>query len=369
MANDEIRDLMGRYATGSLSADEQQRLFDAALDDQDLFDELAREQELKSLIDEPGARDRLIRALEPPKRKVSWIFALVPVAVAVVFVILFVYPDRFRKPSPQSTVATATTAVPQTEIASAGKPAAEQPVSEPRPAATPLVRDKASEPPPKALEKKAEGREEEDRRTLDRKEETKKDTAKDQVAAAPPPPPAAPPPPPKEKQAAEAKSTTESEQLQVQAVAPQVQRYDAQQQKAQNAPGGPRQQNAVQQPAARKAQALPVAGASAGLLTLPPFGFHYSVETPGHLIIIPAGDGTLSVKSADGTVLFAPQRIAVGITNDIALPDSVSSVTMVFSRGATAPQITPSVRTDPQGDVTATSASVTAVAIDLKINR
>jgi hypothetical protein len=366
MANDEIRDLIGRYATGSLSAEEQQRLFDAALDDQDLFDELAREQELKSLIDEPGARDRLIRALEPPKRKVSWIFALVPVAAAIAFVILFVHPERFRKPSPQSTVATATTAPPQTEIASAGKPPAEPPVSQPQPAGSPRLRDKALEPPPKALEKKAEGREEEDLRTLDRKEEAKKDAAKDQIAAAPPPPPAAEPL--KEKQAAEAKSTAET--VQVQAMAPEVRRYDAQQQKTQNAPGGPRQQNAVQQPTPQRARAAaPAAGDSAGLLTLPPFGFHYSVETPGHLIIIPAADGTLSVKSADGTVLFAPQRIAVGITNDIALPGTVSSLTIVFSRGATAPQVTPSIRADPQGDVTATSASVTAVAIDLKINR
>jgi len=40
---DEIRKLIGGYATGTLTAAEQKLLFDAALDDQELFDELARE--------------------------------------------------------------------------------------------------------------------------------------------------------------------------------------------------------------------------------------------------------------------------------------------------------------------------------------
>src|SRR6516225_3269122 len=89
MPSDDIRDLMGRYATGSLSVEEQKRLFDAALDDQELFDELAREQEMKMLLDAPGARDRLIHALAPPKRKAPWIFAVAATAALTVVLALF----------------------------------------------------------------------------------------------------------------------------------------------------------------------------------------------------------------------------------------------------------------------------------------
>src|SRR5271154_1644932 len=87
---DDIRDLLGRYATGSLTAEEHKRLFDAALDDQELFEELAREDEMKELLAGPGVRDRLIHSLQPPKRRLPWVLALAPVAVlsAVLMVVL-----------------------------------------------------------------------------------------------------------------------------------------------------------------------------------------------------------------------------------------------------------------------------------------
>src|SRR5580658_7039488 len=75
---------MSGYATGSLSDSDRRRLFDAALDDQNLFDQLAHEQALKDLIDQPGARDRLIAALAPAetpraigawKKPLAWGFA------------------------------------------------------------------------------------------------------------------------------------------------------------------------------------------------------------------------------------------------------------------------------------------------------
>lgn len=55
MTRDEIRGLIGGYATGSLSEAEQKLLFEAALDDQELFDELAREQALKELLGRQGS--------------------------------------------------------------------------------------------------------------------------------------------------------------------------------------------------------------------------------------------------------------------------------------------------------------------------
>ncbi|MFM2125141.1 MAG: hypothetical protein RL328_1592 [Acidobacteriota bacterium] len=78
MTRDEARKLLGGYATGTLTEAERKLLFDAALDDQDLFDELAAEQALKELIEEPGVRGRLIAALEPKKQRAWW-----PWAVAV----------------------------------------------------------------------------------------------------------------------------------------------------------------------------------------------------------------------------------------------------------------------------------------------
>ena len=72
MTREEIRALIGGYATGSLTEAERNALFEAALDDQELFDELAREQELKAAIEMPGARERLLRSLEPNPATVWW---------------------------------------------------------------------------------------------------------------------------------------------------------------------------------------------------------------------------------------------------------------------------------------------------------
>ena len=68
MTRDDIHKLIAGYATGTLNETERQALFAAALDDQELFDELAREQELKELLEEPGVRQRLIASLEPARR-------------------------------------------------------------------------------------------------------------------------------------------------------------------------------------------------------------------------------------------------------------------------------------------------------------
>jgi hypothetical protein len=61
---DEIKLLLGGYATGTLTPEEQKALFDAALEDQTLFDALAREQALKETLDSPAIRRDLLGALE-----------------------------------------------------------------------------------------------------------------------------------------------------------------------------------------------------------------------------------------------------------------------------------------------------------------
>ena len=54
MNRDDIQKLLGGYATRTLTPDEQQALFEAALDDQQLFDALAREQALRDLLRDTG---------------------------------------------------------------------------------------------------------------------------------------------------------------------------------------------------------------------------------------------------------------------------------------------------------------------------
>jgi hypothetical protein len=48
MTQDEIRKLLGGYATDALTADERRILFEAALEDQDLFNALQNEDALRS---------------------------------------------------------------------------------------------------------------------------------------------------------------------------------------------------------------------------------------------------------------------------------------------------------------------------------
>ena len=72
MTPEEIQQLLGGYATGTLTEAEQQALFEAALHDQALFDALAREQSLRDLLRDPAARANLLAALEPPPARRFW---------------------------------------------------------------------------------------------------------------------------------------------------------------------------------------------------------------------------------------------------------------------------------------------------------
>lgn len=100
MTRDEARKLLGGYATGSLTEAERTALFQASLEDQDLFDELAGEQVLKEVLDEPGARQRLIAALEPPRRHRAWLWVTAGASVAVAVVIGIVVGTSVHKRTP-----------------------------------------------------------------------------------------------------------------------------------------------------------------------------------------------------------------------------------------------------------------------------
>ena len=75
MSPQDIKKLLGGYATGTLTAEEQQALFAAALEDQELFDALAREQSLRDLLRDPAARAELLSALDAPAQPV-WFLAM-----------------------------------------------------------------------------------------------------------------------------------------------------------------------------------------------------------------------------------------------------------------------------------------------------
>ena len=60
----DLEKLLGGYATNTLTNEERQALFDAALHDQTLFNTLADEQALKELLDHPQHRQVLLRSLQ-----------------------------------------------------------------------------------------------------------------------------------------------------------------------------------------------------------------------------------------------------------------------------------------------------------------
>src|ERR1019366_9728210 len=66
MSPEDIKKLLGGYATDTLTTEERQALFAAALEDQELFDALAREQSRRDLLRDPAARAELLGALDPP---------------------------------------------------------------------------------------------------------------------------------------------------------------------------------------------------------------------------------------------------------------------------------------------------------------
>ncbi|RPI11667.1 MAG: hypothetical protein EHM65_06910, partial [Acidobacteriales bacterium] len=76
MRPEDARKLLGGYAAGTLTAQERRALFEAALSDQDLFTELAREQPLKELLEDPRARRELLNAVSeqpsPARQLAGW---------------------------------------------------------------------------------------------------------------------------------------------------------------------------------------------------------------------------------------------------------------------------------------------------------
>ena len=129
MSLEQIRKLLGGYATGTLTPEEQRTLFEAALEDQELFDALAREQSLRDLLRDPAAKAQLLAALDDEpitwrQRAARWMWGhAVGLAAVACFVTVGGYVARQAHFTPPRVVLVATE--PTTVEVSGSQPPAE----------------------------------------------------------------------------------------------------------------------------------------------------------------------------------------------------------------------------------------------------
>lgn len=159
MTPDDIRKLLGGYATGTLTETEREALFAAALEDQDLFDELAREQPVRDLLRDPGARAEMLAALDPRPHAWSWWWrpaAAVAVAGLAVVAVLVIRPKP-RPPLPAPPIV-ATVRAPEPVVIPppSAKPAATPAPAKQRKTLSPLAASPAEPPPADAAANLAE---------------------------------------------------------------------------------------------------------------------------------------------------------------------------------------------------------------------
>ena len=225
MSRDDIQKLLGGYATGTLTSEEQQALFEAALDDQELFDTLAREQALRDLLRDPAAKAHLLAALDhrPPRWYEllfrGWRPLAAGVAMAGVAAIAVVAVRQSGRPL-QPVLVARVTPPPAVSIPSAdAEPAPAAPDAAKQPLATPAARDtnalairdrdallgRLAKESPAKVASGADGVPEEDRRAKGKQvaQSLKRKDVADSVTGTPPvskgeaaPLPAGPPMPP-----------------------------------------------------------------------------------------------------------------------------------------------------------------------------
>jgi len=151
MTQDEIRKLLGGYATNALSADERRMLFQAALEDQELFNALQDEDNLRELLADPATREQVRQVLEAPEKHVRrpsfwsrrWMFGVaIPAVAAVILILVMNRANAPRLIAPVSEVASA----PPTQSAPAPKLEASAPQAKKQSAARPAPALKSPAP-------------------------------------------------------------------------------------------------------------------------------------------------------------------------------------------------------------------------------
>ena len=160
MKPEDVRKLVGGYAMGTLTGEERRALLEAALSDQDLFNELAREQPLKDLLEDPLARRQLLNAVEETRdpaavftrwwrRPTTWALAG-GLATAAVLVAIFVRPPA-TSPKPEPVLMAKREAAPvAAPVASAPQAAVETRAKVKAPASKPAESVEMAETPPTA---------------------------------------------------------------------------------------------------------------------------------------------------------------------------------------------------------------------------
>jgi hypothetical protein len=145
MTNEQVRKLLGGYATNSLSESERKALFDAAVDDQDLFNALQDEQALKELLADPVSRHQIQQALAAPRgRDPFWSrwWAWGGLASAAAAAVLIVAVIRSNPPEYK------TASAPRAEVVKQEEPKQlEAPRPKPRQAARELQKSVRATPP------------------------------------------------------------------------------------------------------------------------------------------------------------------------------------------------------------------------------
>lgn len=348
MNRDEIRKLLGGYATGTLTDSEQKLLFEAALDDQELFEELEREQALKEMIEQPGARSRLIAALEPAEPAVKswwrkpwpWAAAATVAMGVVIAVALWPKPHIVEvnqtsnrpAPVPVSSPAAVNNTPPKTDAAKdqfASKSGAGPARStSARVAEPPVLRDRQEQP--RADESRKAMNEAEKKSEVDAKDNAAREVAA--VAAPVPVRPAAPPSVPAGTQIVPDPGPVQSQFRQ------SDQSPSAQQSQLAQTQGG--FSRLAAEPADQRGRAKTSAiGGASGMKAkaAPRFAFEYRFDNNGHLDITPLSDGFLVVTLGDTTgardlyALSSQGRVLNGQPVRINLTQFTTSVAVVFS--------------------------------------
>ena len=126
----DLQKLLGGYAAGTLTPEEQLALFEAALADQTLFDALADEQALREVLADPACRERVQAALveSPPTafrlwRPAVWTLAAATAAAAVVLTVAVLRTRPVPSAAPQQ-LAMAKKIVPPELVPAAPAPSA-----------------------------------------------------------------------------------------------------------------------------------------------------------------------------------------------------------------------------------------------------
>ena len=156
----DLQKLLGGYAAGTLTPEEQRALFDAALADQTLFDALADEEALRQVLADPACRERVRAALVEEPQIALWrrwpaVWAFSATAAAAVVLTVIVLRPKPVPTAPQQLAMARKVELPQSAV----PPPAQAPRANdsraraPKPAAPPAAERQlaAARPLPRAF--------------------------------------------------------------------------------------------------------------------------------------------------------------------------------------------------------------------------